>query len=123
MSDILFTGEAQPTGGLSNEDELAVACPPEFDSNNPWAQYAERLFYLGADISSWEYTDETPDKARPKLLRLHALLGSFELDQDRKFAVAGWMLSIMLSALPEFVPLPPEENQPPSHSRSPATPL
>ncbi len=104
MPEQLFSGSPLPFGGLSNELELAKACPPEFRKLNPWSAYADRLFFAGADISNWQWTSSNPDVRSKQLACLRGLLGTFELSHDDKEAVSGWMLSQMLAAVPEHLP-------------------
>ncbi len=102
----LFSGNPGFFGGLSNEDELASICPAEFKEDNPWSKFGTRLFLEGANTRNWEW------KSDDKLIRhkqfecLSGILGSF-IEHEDKEAVAGWMLSEMLSKVPEY--LPPKE--------------
>lgn len=99
----LFSGERLPRGGLSNEQELARSCPrPFFNLENPWHAYVGDASLWGWNESSWKW--QSPDaevQVRQKNC-LEALL-----DGDRRNltitirnAIAGWMLSEMLTDVP-----------------------
>lgn len=100
----LFAGERQLFGGLSNECELAKLCPPEFKRGNPWSSYASRVFFGGADIANWKWKSTDEAERRHQGGMLHSLLGTFGLKHEEKEAVAGWMLSEMLTEVPEYIP-------------------
>ena len=106
--EILFSGNPFPMGGLSNEHELAKECPEEFRQGNPWSLYAFRLFAEGANIANWKWKSNNETERQRQRACLEALLGTFELSQQDKEAVAGWMLSEMLTEVPEYVP--PKKN-------------
>ena len=53
--ELLFSGGPEPFGGLTNEDELAKACPEEFQQRNPWSDYAMKLFFFGGNIKNWKW--------------------------------------------------------------------
>ena len=97
----LFAGQPQVLGGLSNEDELARACPVEFKNRNPWSNYAMRLFYSGGNIANWKWKSNDEAERSRQMGCLHGLLGTFGLPHEDKGAVAGWMLSEMLAEVPE----------------------
>jgi len=100
----LFAGESQVFGGLSNESELSRLCPKEFNRNNPWSNYAKKFLYHGGGANNWKW------KSGDTATRVHqyecfkGLLTSFSLPHQVKLAVAGWMLSEMLSEVPEHIP-------------------
>ena len=100
----LFSGEPGILGGLSNEEELAKVCPEEFKNDNPWSQYAMQLFYRGGNIANWSWKIEDKSIRWRQLCCFKNLLGTFGLPHEDKKAVAGWMLSEMLSKVPEHVP-------------------
>ncbi len=100
----LFAGNGQPFGGLSNERELAKLCPPEFKRGNPWSSYASRVFFGGANIANWKWKSDDEAVRRHQKGCFHGLLGTFDLKHEDKEAVAGWMLSEMLTEVPEYVP-------------------
>jgi hypothetical protein len=52
IAPILFSGEPEILGGLSNEEVLVEKCPAEFHLDNPWSNYASKFFFLGANISN-----------------------------------------------------------------------
>jgi len=101
----LFSGRIEPMGGLSNENELAKECPADFkNSHNPWTNYACHLFFEGANIGNWKWKSTDKKEKSKQLKFLHGLLSGFGLGHAEKEAVAGWMLSEMLSEVPEHVP-------------------
>jgi hypothetical protein len=100
----LFAGQPGILGGLSNEDELAGLCPEEFKNKNPWSDYAMKLFYRGGNIANWKWKSNYGSARRHQRGCFSGLLGTFSLPYQAKTAVAGWMLSEMLSEVPEYVP-------------------
>ena len=100
----LFTGQPQPLGGLSNEDELAKACPDKFKSGNSWSDYAMQLFFKGGNISNWKWKSDDKAERNRQMGCFRGVLGTFSLRHEDKEAVAGWMLSEMLTEVPEYVP-------------------
>ncbi|MFH1859334.1 MAG: hypothetical protein ABIJ80_03725 [Patescibacteria group bacterium] len=100
---LLFAGNPEPLGGLTNEDELAKACPEEFQRDNPWSKYAMRLFYSGGKIKNWEWKVEDKETKNKQFGCFQGLLGTFGLRHEDKTAVAGWMLSEMLVEVPEYI--------------------
>jgi len=108
--DALFAGIPLPFGGLSNEKELAELCPPEFQEyDNPWHSYASKVAVLGASVAEWQWRSDYPNTCKRQMACLRGLIGTFEIKHEDKLAVAGWMLSVMLTTVPEFVPPEPEE--------------
>jgi hypothetical protein len=103
MSEQLFAGSPEPFGGLNNEDELAKACPEEFQGDNPWSDYAMKLFYFGGNIKNWKWKSEDKAVKNKQFACFHGLLGTFGLRNEDKEAVAGWMLSEMLTEVPEYI--------------------
>ena len=100
----LFAGQPEPLGGLTNEDELARLCPDEFKDDNQWSHYAMQLFYRGGNIANWKWkTDDLQTRCRQRAC-FNGLLVTFGLSHEDKTSVAGWMLSEMLSEVPERVP-------------------
>ena len=100
----LFAGQPEPFGGLSNERDLAKACPPEFKKDNAWSSYASRVFFNGANIANWKWKSTDEAVRRHQKGCFHGLLGTFDLSHQDKEAVAGWMLSEMLTETPKYVP-------------------
>ena len=98
---LLFAGEPQPFGGLSNEQELAKLCPPEFNKDNLWVIYASKIFFGGANITDWKWRSVKDEERQRQMVCLLGLLGSFDLSHEDKEAVAGWILSKILSEVPE----------------------
>lgn len=99
----LFSGEPRSSGGLSNEQELAKICPAQFRSDNPWSDYAMRLFSLGGNIANWKWKSIDALEKRRQRACFKALLGTSDLTLEDKMAVAGWMLFEMLIEVPEHV--------------------
>jgi hypothetical protein len=95
----LFSGK--PGLGLSNERELAKICPKEFWEDSPWSAYAMKLFYNGGDIGNWKWKTGDESRQDKQFACFQALLGTFRLSHEDKEAVAGWMLSEMLTEVPE----------------------
>lgn len=101
--ELLFSGNPEPLGGLTNEDELAEACPKEFQQDNPWSDYASKLFFLGGNIKNWKWKSEDKQVKNRQFACFRGLLGTFGLPHENKEAVAGWMLSEMLTEVPEHI--------------------
>lgn len=104
MTSPLFAGNGQPFGGLSNERELAKLCPPEFKRDNPWSGYANRVFFEGANVANWKWKSDDEAVRRHQENCFHSLHDTFNLSHKDKEAVAGWMLSEMLTEVPEYIP-------------------
>jgi hypothetical protein len=100
---LLFSGNPEPFGGVSNEDELAKACPKDFQHDNPWSNYAMELFYSGGNIKNWKWKSEDKEVKNKQFACFHGLLGTFGLRHEDKEAVAGWMLSEMLEEVPVHI--------------------
>lgn len=101
----LFSGKANPFGGLSNERELAKVVPAAFRrdwTTNPWCEYVGHLFYRGGDISDWKWKTDDGDTRKLQMMYFNSLLGGFGLKHEDKIAVAGWMLSEMLTEVPKW---------------------
>lgn len=101
---VLFTGQPQPLGGLSNEDELAKACPDEFRSDNPWSDYAMKIFFEGGSTANWKWKSDDKAERNRQIGCFQSVLGTFSLPHEDKEAVAGWMLSEILTEVPEHIP-------------------
>jgi hypothetical protein len=101
--ELLFSGYPEPLGGLSNEKELAKICPDDFQKNNPWSEYASKLFFMGGNIKYWKWKSEDAMVKGRQLACFRGLLGTFGLPHEHKQAVAGWMLSEMLQEVPEYI--------------------
>ena len=101
--ETLFSGKPGFLGGLSNEEELAEICPEEFKKDNPWSDYTSRIFFGGANTSNWKWATDNQDIRKAQVACFKGLLGGFALDQEDKEAVAGWMLSKMLTEVPEYL--------------------
>lgn len=88
----------------TNEIDLQQHCPAEFrDGTNPWNVYARRLFHEGGMFTSWDWKlMSRADKAdlEKKFTSLLRATNS-QLHDDDRIAVLAWMLSGMLSDIPE----------------------
>lgn len=105
MNSKLFSGQPNVFGGLSNEAELVKLCPEEFkDRHNKWSDYASKVFFLGADISNWNWKTGEVDIRLKQKRCFYGLLRGWNLKHEHKEAVAGWMLSEMLTEVPEHLP-------------------
>jgi hypothetical protein len=100
----LFAGKPEMLGGLTNEDELAGLCPEEFKKKNSWSDYAMTLFYRGGNIANWKWKSDDDTLRKHQRGCFSGLLGTFGLRHQDKQSVAGWMLSEMLSEVPEHIP-------------------
>lgn len=104
-SKILFEGEAM-LSGLSNERELAKACPEKFKKhwmNDPWCKMAMNIFYCGGVINHWKWRTKEMAVFKKQFGCFRALLSGFGLSHEDKIAVAGWMLSEMLTEVPAHI--------------------
>lgn len=101
-------------GGISNYDEVLMACPAGFFENpaNPWSQLASMLseFCVGAisvaDQEVWLELFQT-DMAKIAVAQIEYLetwLGSYRPTNEQKMAVCGWLLSLMFTSVPPFTP-------------------
>jgi hypothetical protein len=106
-NEMLFAGKANPFGGLSNEQELALECRnSEFRihwTTNDWCEYVTKVFFGGADTSNWKWKSNEADTKTLQKTYFNSLLGGWGLKHEDKTAVAGWMLSEMLSELPKYL--------------------
>ena len=116
----LFSGEIV-NGHLSNEISLHKDCPPEFrDVNNPWTACVLMFLRLhnkgrGGMLMPWEpkqfYSDRRANELECQRREtcftnmLHSYHSSLKL--EHRAAVMAWMLSEMLSEVPQYVPITP----------------
>jgi hypothetical protein len=103
---MLFEGVPQMLGGLTNEVALTRACPEEFREENPWSEYAMKLFYCGGGIRNWEFKTQDQETQNKQFGCFQSFLGTFGVPHEDKEAVAGWMLSEMLVKVPVHLPKP-----------------
>jgi len=101
--EILFAGEPEMFGGLTNENELSKECPEEFKQNNPWSDYAMKLFFSGGNIKNWKWKSDDDEVKGRQFACFCGLLGTFGLPHGYKKAIVGWMLSEMLQEVPEHI--------------------
>ena len=101
----LFAGRLLPLGGLSNERELAKACPYKFKKDNHWTRYVTLFPNKGSvDTANWKWkSDDTMERSH-QLKCLYGVLKALGLWPEDKLAVASWMLSEMLSEVPVYLP-------------------
>lgn len=100
----LFSGQPLPRGGLSNENELKNACPPDFlKSGNPWTSYAGNAAIFGSNKTQWQWKSSDKKLQERQLECFNSVLDGPHHDHLRmseRSAIAGWMLSHMLEAVP-----------------------
>jgi hypothetical protein len=100
----LFSGTAEPLGGLTNEAELAELCPSEFKEANDWSIFAMALFAgVAGEVKDFEWKTDDVEVRKHQSECFRGLLGTFGLGHYEKESVAGWMLSEMLDEVPERV--------------------
>ncbi len=100
----LFVGQPQTLGGLSNERDLAELCPEKFKGTTDWSRLASWVILQDEDYDKWDWVSDDRTIRKHQLDCLSGLLGSSKLkDQDIE-AVAGWMLSEILAAVPCYLP-------------------
>jgi len=104
MTEKLWEGESLFTR-LSNEDELVRMCKgTEFRRdwvNNKWCELAGKVFFNGADTKDWPWKSDDVEVRANQHRCLHLTLSSFGQQHEDKMAVAGWMLSEMLTEIPK----------------------
>ncbi|MEK7625290.1 MAG: hypothetical protein AAB467_02990 [Patescibacteria group bacterium] len=98
----MFRGEPNPYGGLSNENELAEACPAEFKIRNPWVHYVELLFRYGFVRTDWIWKTTDELEQLHQLECFYGLVNSFKLERAIKYPIIAWMLSEMLTEIPLY---------------------
>lgn len=98
----LFAGEPISSGGLTNEKELVRICPETFRRGNEWSHLAIILKHKEYETFNWRWKSKDPHEQHHQLERLQAILRSFGLRLEDIYAVAGWMLSEMLTQIPEL---------------------
>jgi hypothetical protein len=98
--EILFSGDADGMGGLSNEEDLVRLCPKEFNMGNSWCVRIYNMTYEVMDTHSWKWREKNPDKQKHQLDCLKNMMSSLFVPFDEKVAVGGWMLSKMLLEIP-----------------------
>ncbi len=100
----LFSGQPLPRGGLSNENELKEACPSTFrEQGNLWTDYAGHAAIFGSNKTQWQWKSSDPQLRIRQLECFNSILDGPHHDHLRmsvRSAIAGWMLSEMLEAVP-----------------------
>jgi hypothetical protein len=93
-------------GGLSNQDELVKACPEEFkNENSKWSLYVGKLIESGGKTENWKWQiDDNYERGRMYSFFKTLLKNTGGLPAADCRAVAGWMLSEMLTEVPEYIP-------------------
>ena len=100
-TEILFSGAPSFLGGLSNEEELVKCCPKDFMQRNEWSDYAMQIFFAGGSCKDWKWKFNDEGVRKQQLACFKGLLGTFGIKHEHKEAVAGWMLSEMLTEVPQ----------------------
>lgn len=111
FNEFMFGGEwigTAEAGGLSNETWLRKNCPEEFyDTANPWTAYTAGHFDMGSTIvRDWvwrDFNDDAKADFTARIVRFNCftwVLSSPRLSVETRAAIAGWMLSNMLSVVP-----------------------
>ena len=102
---ILFGGHPLPDGGLDNEEEVARECPEEFKSENEWSRYAIYLYtHQVSESGDWKWRSDDLVIRGYQRLCLIAVLETFDVRHEDNEAIAGWMLSVMLTEVPDYNP-------------------
>ena len=101
-SQLLFSGEIL-IGRLSNENQLVKTCPKHFRTEwltDEWCKTAQDMFFKGSDTSKWAWKTNDKEERSKQIQCLHLTLSSYDQQHEDKIAVAGWMLSEMLTEVP-----------------------
>jgi len=80
-----------------NESMLVEECPVEFRGDNPWSNYVDR----GGSVENWKWKSDDKTKRTRQMDCLMAINDHSSLSNENKRAVMGWMLSEMLTEVPE----------------------
>jgi len=96
----LFEGKAGMLGGLSNEEQLVKLCPAQFKQENKWSKYASELFFSGGNKKNWQWKTSDKEEQKKQFACFRGLLSTWGIKHEHKEAVAGWMLSEMLTDVP-----------------------
>ncbi len=104
---VLFAGFPSDND-LSNEDVLIAMCPEEFKSENCWSIYAMMLYFHGGHIRNWSWKSNDLAVKQHQLKCFKAVLATCGFRHEEREAIAGWMLSDMLTTCPEYEPIPRE---------------
>lgn len=101
MVNGLFDGELRSDGTISNESELAVACPICYrGESNEWRRSVEQLRTSDEiDTSHWLFRTTSALVSEKQKLYIVVLLYRRSLP-DRLKAVVAWMLDSALQAPP-----------------------
>jgi hypothetical protein len=102
---VLFAGQPSETEGLSNEDVLVALCPEQFKVENEWSIYAMMLYFQGGQITQWSWKSNDLATKQHQLACFKSVLQTFGLRHIEREAIAGWMLSEMLTVCPEYEPI------------------
>jgi|GEM_PF-1541941 len=102
----LFTGIVDKWGILLNTPDLNKSCPEEFrQENNAWRKYATKMVELGCEVSNWKFKSDNTEvqKRQKKVLRALMRSTAYFIPQNEQMKdVVAWMLSEMLSEIPEY---------------------
>lgn len=92
-------------GGIPNYDEALKACPAEFYFQNLWSDAAMHLFRHGmteGDGKKMILKTDDIEVAKAQFAYFEAWKSSYQASHEVKRAVCGWLLSLMLTAVPDF---------------------
>ena len=95
-------------GGIPNYDEAMKACPSEFIrewSDNPWYDLAEKIFFFGSkkeELCKFKFRATSQEEVDMMWAYFRTWLGSYRPKHEDKIAVCGWLLSLMLTELPQL---------------------
>jgi hypothetical protein len=89
-------------GEKLDEFELSEVCPSEFTKRNPWSDYANHLFFNGGNTSGWKWKSANKEERDWQLGCFSSILRTLTLSHQEKIAVGGWMLSEMLTEVPNY---------------------
>ena len=103
ISTWLFSGRLEPLVGLpeKKEKKLAETCPDKFRGDNAWSNYAMQHLSNIIDMANWKWKSNDAAERLRQFGYFSRILGTFNLRPEDKKAVAGWMLSEMLTEVPK----------------------
>jgi hypothetical protein len=90
-------------GGINLLDVKQVLreCPDEFKKTGPWTRFAAKLMIIGLDSSNWKWKISSEERYK-WIIKLVYLRGSPNFTIEDKMYIGGWMLSEMLSEVPNL---------------------
>lgn len=101
-ASLLFSSNLCPTSSFSDGQRLIEMCPSRFGHGNSWSDAALLLFLENdnVDTSDWKWRSDDQATRDHQKNCLYGLLSTFCLTCYHKKALAGWMLSEMLTDVP-----------------------